>query len=206
MSMKRSARRGARIDRRVAAAVTMAVLVLALIGIGLWMFFSHAPEITVETYPVEYEDLIRAYAAENGLEPAYPAAVIMAESSYRPQVVSSANAQGLMQLLPTTGQWIAEKFGETCGEDSLFDPDTNIKYGCWYLGYLLRRFDGDTTCAVAAYHAGQGTVDGWLSNPEYSPDGATLAAIPSQATETYVNRVLRYYEKYAESYAEAEAA
>ena len=82
----------------------------------------------------------------------------------------------------------------------LFEPDTNIKYGCWYLGYLIHRFNGNLTCAIAAYHAGQGTVDGWLANPEYSPNGTTLQTIPSSATDTYVKRVLKYYEKYKELY------
>ena len=93
------------------------------------------------------------------------------------------------------------KFGETYAEGCLFYPDTNIRYGCWYLGFLTRRFNGNAVCAAAAYHAGQGTVDGWLANPEYSDDGATLKEIPSEATKTYVTRVLRYYERYKALYA-----
>lgn len=201
MSMKRSARRRVRYNRHIPAIVTVAVLGLALAGFGLWMLFSRTPEVTVQTYPVEYEDLIRTYAAENGLEPAYPAAVIMAESSYRPAVVSSANAQGLMQLLPDTASWIAGKFGEEYVEGMLFDPETNIRYGCWYLGFLMQRYHGDMTCASSAYHQGQGTVDKWLQDPGISPDGATLAKIPSQATDTYVKRILKYYERYVELYA-----
>ena len=201
MSMKRSARRRVRCSRHLPAIVTVAVLVLALAGFGLWMLFSRTPEVTVQTYPVEYEDLIRTYAAENGLDPAYPAAVIMAESSYRPEAVSSANAQGLMQLLPDTASWIGRKFGEEYAEGMLFDPETNIRYGCWYLGFLMQRYNGDMTCASSAYHQGQGTVDKWLQDPELSADGATLAKIPSQATDTYVKRILKYYERYVELYA-----
>ena len=200
MSRKRRARRAKRV-RRLATVTTVVVLGLGLIGLGLWLLFAQRPEVTVEVYPMEYEALIRSRAAENGLDPALPAAVILAESSYLPEAVSEANAQGLMQLLPTTAQWVAEKFDESYAEGCLFDPETNIKYGCWYLGYLVRRFDGNLTCAVAAYHAGQGTVDDWLANPEYSPDGATLETVPSAATDTYVKRVLRYYEKYQELYA-----
>lgn len=187
--------------RRVAAAAVMAALVFGLIGMGLWLMFMRKPETTVQLYPMEYESLIRVNAAENAIDPALPAAVILAESSYQPDAVSEANAQGLMQLLPSTAEWVAGKCDEVYQEGSLFDPETNIQYGCWYLGYLIRRFDGNLTCAVAAYHAGQGTVDGWLANPEYSPDGATLHQIPSNATDTYVKRVLKYYEKYVELYA-----
>lgn len=201
MSMKRSARRGARIDRRLAAIITIGVLALALLGLGLWLLFAHAPELVVETYPMEYVETIRACAEENGLDPAYPAAVIMAESSYRPQVVSSANAQGLMQLLPETAEWVAGKLGETYEEGCLFDPETNIRYGCWFLGWLMKRYNGDMTCASSAYHQGHGTVDKWLANPEYSPDGATLTVIPSNATDTYIKRILKYYERYTKLYA-----
>lgn len=202
---RRSRRRRARRNRRVATAVILAVLVLALAGMGLWLLFSRRPETTVQVYPMEYEAQIRAGAAANGLDPALPAAVILAESSYQPEAVSGANAQGLMQLLPDTAQWVAGKFDEAYREGSLFEPDTNIKYGCWYLGYLIRRFDGNLTNAVAAYHAGQGTVDGWLANPEYTADGETLQTIPSDATDTYVKRVLKYYEKYKELYAPSAA-
>ena len=200
LSRRRRIRRARRVQR-IATVVTVVALGLGLLGLGLWLLFERQPEVTVLLYPMEYETLIRARAAENGVDPALVAAVILAESSYQPEAVSSVNAQGLMQLLPSTAEWVAGKFDEEYAEGSLFDPEVNVKYGCWYLGYLLRRFDGDVTCAAAAYHAGQGTVDEWLSNPEYSPDGATLARIPSEATDTYVGRVVRYYEKYSELYA-----
>ena len=198
---KRRHRRKARRNRRIAAAVVIAVLALALVGMGLWLLFMQRPETTVQVYPMAYEAEIRANAAENSLDPALPAAVILAESSYVPDAVSEANAQGLMQLLPSTAEWVAGKCDEEYREGSLFEPNTNIQYGCWYLGYLIRRFKGNLTCAIAAYHAGQGTVDGWLANPEYTSDGQTLQTIPSNATVTYVKRVLKYYEKYKELYA-----
>ena len=195
----------ARRNRRITAVVTAIVLVMALAGMGLWLVFTQRPETTVQLYPMAYEAELRANAAANGLDPALPAAVILAESSYMPEAVSEANAQGLMQLLPSTAEWVAGKFDETYREGSLFEPDTNIQYGCWYLGYLIRRFNGNLTCAIAAYHAGQGTVDDWLANPEYSPNGTALQTIPSSATDTYVKRVLKYYEKYKELYARAAA-
>lgn len=183
---------------RVALTGIVAVGILAL---GVWLLWEKHPETTVTTYPVEYVDLIRQYAGENNIPPAYVAAVIMAESSYRPEAVSSVNAQGLMQILPSTAGWIAGKFDESYVEGSLFVPETNIKYGCWYLGFLMDRYDGSMKCASSAYHAGQGTVDKWLEDPMYSSDGKTLDRIPSDVTGTYVERVLKYYEKYEEIYA-----
>ena len=102
--------------------------------------------------------------------------------------------------MPETGEWIAGKFGETYTEGCLYDPETNVKYGCWYMGFLIDRYNGDKACASAAYHSGQGTVDGWLQNPEYSADGRTLTVIPGENAKIYVERVLYRYEKYKEIY------
>jgi len=180
--------------------VIACVLVAGVLGFGVWMLWESRPQTTVTTYPVEHENLIRKYARENGIEPAYVAAVIMAESSYRTDAVSSVNAQGLMQLLPSTGEWVAKKLNESYASGSLFDPETNLRYGCWYLGWLMERYDGSMKCASSAYHQGQGTVDKWLKNPDYSADGRTLKEIPSDATRSYVERILKYYEKYDEIY------
>lgn len=194
-------RRRARAAKRWLLAGTVAALALGFLALGARVLLDRHPEITVQTYPVEYEDLIRAYAQENGLEPAYVAAVILAESSYRPEAVSSADARGLMQIVPSTGEWIAGKLDETFSEEALFDPATNIRYGCWYLGFLMDRYGGDMRCASAAYHQGQGTVDAWLRDPALSSDGRTLDRIDSSATEKYVDRILKYYEQYEKIYA-----
>lgn len=200
MSNKKRRRR-ARARRKAALILTLAVLVLALAGIAVWIAFDRTPETVIRHYPMEYESTIRLCARLNDIPPAYVASVILAESSYDPQAVSSVNAQGLMQLLPSTAEWIAGRLGESYTEGCLFDPETNLRYGCWYLGFLMQRYDGDMRLSSSAYHAGQGTVDKWLQNPEYSPDGVTLAVIPYDTTNTYVQRVLKYYEKYAELYA-----
>ena len=198
MSKKKRKNRRARRIRLIAA---IAALVLALAGLTLWIVVDRAPEVVMQRYPMEYESTIRLCARLNDIPPAYVASVILAESSYDPQAVSSVNAQGLMQLLPSTAEWIAGRLGEEYAEGCLFNPETNIRYGCWYLGFLMQRYHGDMRLSSSAYHAGQGNVDKWLKNPEYSPDGVTLAVIPYETTDTYVQRVLRYYEKYAELYA-----
>ena len=204
---KRTKRRiKARKSRNGLKILIVLVLVLGMIGVGVLLLPEREIEKTVQPYPMEYTDLIVRYAAENGLEPAHVAAVILAESSYRADAVSSVNAQGLMQLLPSTAEWIAGKFDESYVEGCLFNPETNIKYGCWYLGFLMDRYDGDKTCTSAAYHSGQGTVDKWLKDPAYSTDGRTLSVIPGSNADTYVYRILEYYEKYDEIYAEQAAA
>ena len=204
MSIRKRRRRArrARSLRRALNIAAIAILALGVLGLTLVIAFDREPRSFIQAYPMEYTDLIRRYAGDNGLEPAYVASVILAESSYDPQAVSSVNAQGLMQILPDTGEWIAGKFDETYVEGCLFDPDTNLRYGCWYLGFLMDRYGGDMTCASSAYHQGQGTVDKWLRDPSISEDGLTLTSIPSDATKTYVQRILKYYEKYEKRYAE----
>lgn len=202
LTRAQQARRDRRRKRilRVIGFGVMTVLALAICALCLWLMFGREPEPMIMTYPTEYQDLIRQYAEENDLEPAYVASVILAESSYRPDAVSSVGAQGLMQIMPDTGVWIAGKFDEEYAEGCLFDPETNVRYGCWYLGFLMNRYDGSMRCASSAYHAGQGTVDRWLADPLYSSDGETLDVIPSDATGTYVERILKYYEGYEEIY------
>lgn len=197
---KRKKRRARRNARFVRAALVL-VLVLGLLGLVFMFSEDQVMEETTQVYPMQYSDLIRANANVFALEPAYVAAVILAESSYDPNATSNVNAQGLMQIMPETGAWIAKKLGEDYVEGCLFDPDTNIRYGCWYLSFLMNRYDGDKRCSSAAYHSGQGTVDKWLKDPAYSTDGKTLNVIGGSNADTYVKRVLEYYEKYDELYA-----
>lgn len=174
-----------------------ALLVIALIAVGYIML----NRSQWAKYPVLYADEIKSAAAENGIPAPFVAAVIMAESSYDPAAVSPVGAMGLMQIMPETGEWIAGKLGEDYGQANFFDAATSIRYGTWYLGFLMSRYDGDVTCAAAAYHAGQGTVDGWLKDPAYSLDGKTLYGIGYDSTAKYVKRVLDLYDYYQKAYA-----
>ena len=199
---KKSSRKKKR-NTKLVKIILLAVLALGLLALIAVLLQEKAPEpATIKTYPMEYTDLIRANAAEQEIDPAYVAAIILAESSYNPDATSAVNAQGLMQIMPDTGAWLAGKFGEEYEDGCLYDPETSIRYGCWYLGYLTRRFGGDLTLATAAYHSGQGTVDKWLANPLYSANGVKLDVIPGPEAEKYVHRVLNYYEEYKKLYAE----
>ena len=88
--------------------------------------------------------------------------MIYQESRFRSDARSPSGAVGLMQLLPSTARGIAIRTGGTRFEVAdLYDPDINIRYGCWYLRHLLERYDDEET-ALAAYNAGQNNVDRWL--------------------------------------------
>jgi len=154
-------------------------------------------------HPLVHADFITAYAAAQGLDPALVSAIILCESSYNPQAESYLGARGLMQLMEDTAGWIAHKLDEDGADysfDLLYDPETNIRFGTWYLGYLSRRFGGDPVKIVCAYHAGQGNVDAWLKNPDYSRDGVTLDVIPTKDTAAYASRVLRARDVYRKYY------
>ena len=158
-------------------------------------------------YPLYYEDAIRETAAEYHLSPALVAAVIRNESSFRPSVESSVGALGLMQLMPNTAEWIAGKLHvENYSFDMMAVPENNIRFGCWYLSYLSDLFNSDPYCVVCAYHAGQGQVSGWLSNPLYSSDRKTLNhnSLPEGPTKQYAGRVTRDYGIYQAKYYDQE--
>ena len=154
-------------------------------------------------YPLMYRKLIEDTSAQYNLSPSLIAAVIMNESSFRPDAESAVGARGLMQLMPDTAEWIAHKLRvDDYQPDQLTVPETNVRFGCWYLNYLCSLFDGDPLCVVCAYHAGQGEISSWLSNPLYSSDGQTLnmGSLPDGPTKQYAGRVIRDYGIYQAKY------
>ena len=128
--------------------------------------------LNTEAYAAE----VRAAALEFGVEEAVVRAIIHAESAFRPNAVSHAGAQGLMQLIPAT----ASRFGV----GDVFDPNQNIRGGVQYLAWLLKRFNNDLTLAAAGYNAGEGAVDRHGGVPPYAE------------TQRYVVRVGQLAERY----------
>lgn len=156
----------------------------------------HVTEQADGTLRVTWQDLIERYAACYNLNPAFVTAVIRNESSFRTDAVSGVGARGLMQMMPDTAEWVAGKLHDDSYDfDRLFEAETSIRYGCWYLNYLSELFQGDTVLVCAAYHAGQGEVWSWLGDPAISPDGVRvpLENIPIKNTKTYAGRVTQAY-------------
>lgn len=181
------------------------ILLYALFALIAAVFVFALPKLLGHVqYPIRYEEEISAAAEEFGINPALVAAIAYTESGYQADARSKAGAMGLMQIMPDTGKWIAEKLFEADSftDERLFEPQTALRYGCWYLRFLFMEFDGDETCALAAYHAGQGNVRKWLNDPAYSNDGWTLSAFPEDAPQTrhYVSKVRKAYEYYRKAY------
>jgi len=140
-------------------------------------------------YPIEHQSVISRYADEYGLYEELVYGVIYTESRFASGAVSSKGASGLMQLTKMTADWGNQEL-EIDGYDysGIFEPDLNVRLGCWYLRKLINQY-GNTDTALAAYNAGSGNVSKWLGESEYSKDGKTLEKIPFKETEQYVQRV-----------------
>jgi hypothetical protein len=121
-------------------------------------------------------DLIIFRAGEKqGVDPRFIHAVIKQESRYDPKAISHVGAQGLMQMMPAT----AKRFGLK----DPFDATTNVEAGTKYLKWLLKRFNGDVSLALAGYNAGEGSVDKYKGMPPYSE------------TQNYVKKIVATYGK-----------
>jgi soluble lytic murein transglycosylase len=153
------------------------------------------------TLPLRHADIIRQQARAKHLDPALIAAVIYAESKFNPRP-SPAGAEGLMQILPATARFIAHRTGGTAfTSDDLATPQVNISYGSYYLRYLLDRYDGNETLALAAYNGGEANVDGWLARARANGERLTADRIPFPETRAYVAKVERKQREYSDNYA-----
>ena len=148
-------------------------------------------------YPMTYKDDIIQISNQYSIEPSLLSSIANVESGMKSDAISSKGAKGIMQLMPSTAKWLAEKLGVEYNEDNLFDVSYSFNLGAFYLSYLQSLFRDEKT-AICAYNAGQGKVKEWLQNEEYSKDGKTLYNIPFEETKNYLNKAmknLRYYEK-----------
>ena len=118
-------------------------------------------------YPREYSDIVDVYSYEFGVPEHIVYSIIKVESDFESGAVSEVGAVGLMQLMPETFVWLTTENGENLDSATLYDPETNIKYGTYYLSKLYQQF-GTWDEVFAAYNAGPTKVKKWLSDDEYS--------------------------------------
>lgn len=152
-------------------------------------------------YPLVYWEEIQKHAATNQLNPFLVAGLIRQESAYNVKALSTSNAMGLMQIIPPTGKYIAEKIkfkGFT--PNLLYEPEINLIFGTWYLSYLIDRFDGNLVKAIAGYNAGPGAIGRWWKEFEHLDFDEIVENIPFQETKNYVKLVLRNWAIYQKIY------
>ena len=179
------------------------VLATVVLGLGAVLAVANRDEISdllgdqirEVTLPLRHEDIIRQQAREKDVPADLIAAVIYQESRFRDQE-SNAGARGLMQVTPETAEFIErDSGGSTFVADDLSDPDINIRYGTYYLRYLLGRFDGNVTAALAAYNGGETNVADWGGS------GLEEGDIQFEETREYVDIVLEKRNEYRKHYA-----
>lgn len=197
VARRRAAHRAA--VRRRRAFMLVAALGAVALGIALLapLFRTAVRDLSL---PIAHETEIRQQAEAKRLDPALIAGVIYAESKFVDQT-SSAGALGLMQLMPDTARFIAERSGGTAFTiEDLSTPKVNIAYGSWYLRYLLDHYDGDEVRALAAYNGGMGNVNSWIAEAQARGEQFSEADIPFAETREYVDRVRQARHDYATTY------
>jgi soluble lytic murein transglycosylase len=142
-------------------------------------------------FPQSYWKLVAGQARANRLDPYLVMGLIRQESAFNPRATSSANARGLMQILPRTASRSGRASSVRAAARRLYDPAYNVRFGCAYLRSLLAQFNGRWELAVAAYHAGDFRVKEWLEKFPVEDPMEFLEAIPIPATRAYVEAVLR---------------
>lgn len=153
------------------------------------------------TLPLQYASIIRHQAQQKRLDPALVAAVIYAETRFRPRT-SSTGAEGLMQIEPATARFLAHRTGGVYFKVAdLARPEVNIAYGSYYLRYLLNEYHGDRVLALAAYNGGETNVNGWLARVTSAGRRFAIADIPISETRAYVSEVLGAQKQYRSKYA-----
>ena len=180
--------------RRGRLAVVVLLLVAVLAGVLCWQ------RLPYYIYPTKYFTLICAEAEQAAIDPYLVCAVAKVESNMQADALSSAGAVGLMQIMPETGAWLAERGGYDFVDEQLYQPQYNLRLGCDYLRYLLEYWQWDIYKAVASYNAGQSKVASWLADGVWDGTAANLADIPFDETRDYVQRVIKAYREYTELY------
>lgn len=165
-----------------------------ILGVFLLVFYLFFPNVWGSLiYPLKYPSIIERYAKEYGLDKNTIAGLIFTESGFNSKSVSPVGAMGLMQIMPGTAQGIAERMGDQdFKKEKLFDPETNIRYGCFYLKEKFDTYNQDLTLVLIAYNAGEGTADHYRENPN-------LDILPRE-TQGFIRRVRSITNRYQQVY------
>ncbi len=151
-------------------------------------------------YPLAYNDLVEPWRDERDLPDYFVHAIMRQESGFDPNALSFADARGLIQIIPRTTRRIAEELGMTYTEDMLWDPDTNLRIGTWYLARLLDTFRGQIAFAAGAYNSGPGPVIRWLDRNGDHPVDEFVERVSFAQTRNYMKVVTAIYARYVYLY------
>ncbi|MBR6680768.1 MAG: lytic transglycosylase domain-containing protein [Clostridia bacterium] len=181
----------------------IAVIIILLISLFLGLAMDTVWDIAEKkTHPTDFSSYVKTYASEYNIPEYIIFAVIETESGFDKDAESSVGARGLMQMMPSTFEWLTgpEHLGERLPSSKLYDPEISIKYGTYYLNYLYKKFDYNWDNTFAAYNAGEGNVAEWLESDKYSDGKGNLVNIPFKETAHYVKKVNDNIEIYKKLY------
>lgn len=149
-------------------------------------------------YPFPYLEPILNWSGERQLNPLLVVALIRQESRFMPQIKSVVGATGLMQIMPETGEWVAERIN--LKNYQLEKPEDNIKMGTWYLDFTHSEYNNNSLLAVASYNAGPGNVSRWVERMSLRDPDEFVEKIPFPETKGYVKSVFGNYWNYLRLY------
>jgi len=149
-------------------------------------------------YPFPFLEIIEQWAEKRQLNPLLVTALIRQESRFMPSIESVAGAKGLMQVMPDTGEWIANKIN--LKNYKLTNPDNNVELGTWYLDYTHREYNNHSLLAVASYNAGPAAVADWVQRFGLNDPDEFIEKIPFGETKGYVKTVFANYWNYLRLY------
>ncbi len=152
-------------------------------------------------YVIKYEDIVKEYSKKYQIDEYLIYATIKAESNFDEKAISNKGAKGLMQIIDSTAEEIAEKLGMSLNEGDILKPEININFGTKYLSDLIVKYNC-IELALAAYNAGSGKVDSWINEKKLKSDGSDIQNIPYSETKNYVRKILMNYETYKKLYQE----
>ena len=159
-----------------------------------WQALRQTSQYWQALFPIPFEENILKWSQQRQINPLLVTSLIRQESRFEPEIKSSAGALGLMQVMPGTGQWIAQQTKQP--NYSLTNPEDNINFGTFYLDYTHRRYNNNSMLAVASYNAGPNNVAKWVSRYGLSDPDFFVEQIPFRETRGYVESVFENYWNY----------
>ncbi len=163
-----------------------------------WLELRQRPDYWYALFPFPYADQILKHSADNELNPLLVVSLMRQESRFEKEIQSPVGATGLMQVMPATGEWIADQIDDS--EYSLNNPEDNIQFGTWYLRYTHREYNDNSMLAIASYNAGPGNVAKWVRRFDTSDPDFFVEQIPFKETKGYVEAVFANYWNYKRLY------
>ena len=182
--------------------ITKRLIIIVLFAILLIILFRVLKVqnlLLKKLYPTNYQEYVEECSKEFGIDKLLIYSIIKAESNFEENANSKSGAKGLMQIMDSTAEDIANNLGiDEQRSYNLYDAQTNIRFGTKYFSDLLSEYNNNEKLALAAYNAGKGNVNKWIEQGKINKDGSNIENIPFKETNMYVRKILQNYRIYNE--------